>query len=164
MSIGDGAGTPCGYLGGKQDNLFAPRSTRRRIAGATAGSLAQAPPDMSGGARRGFVIAVLAVITVASSQALVAPPAAEAATAKPSKPVPALRSEPAPETKPVLPIGDFRNVPVEGVPMPAGPPQAPFDPATATIVDVETTPTKRVYSNPDGSRTALVDSRSARFR
>ncbi|MCA1835010.1 MAG: hypothetical protein LC721_01195 [Actinobacteria bacterium] len=61
------------------------------------------------------------------------------------------------------PVGDFRNPPA-----PVGQPQPPakpgFDPSRSRAVDAETTPTKRVFANPDGSHTAELSTRPARYR
>ena len=117
------------------------------------------------GSLRHLLMAAMAVAVLGSSQALVvAPASAEETQAEPSKPVPALRSEPAPETRAVVAAGDFRNPPSPDGPPVDAPSRDDFDPAKATPVDEETTPTRKVYENPDGSHTALVTEAPARFR
>lgn len=46
----------------------------------------------------------------------------------------------------------------------AGPTTAGFDPAASVPIDAETTPTKLVYANPDGTKTAKISLAPVRFR
>ncbi len=58
-------------------------------------------------------------------------------------------------------------------PIPPAPPTATkpaasaspgFDPAKSVLIEAETTPTKAVYANPDGTRTAKISTAAARFK
>lgn len=91
------------------------------------------------------LLALLAALVAASSQALVAAPAtAKSAEIKPDKPVAVPRSADAPETTPVVPEGDFRGPPgADGTSSPLPAISASFDPTTATVIEAETTPTQR---------------------
>ncbi|MCA1846016.1 MAG: hypothetical protein LC792_23055, partial [Actinobacteria bacterium] len=61
------------------------------------------------------------------------------------------------------PSGDFSKPPLPGdEPRQAG--GTSFEPAHSTVLDAETTPTKKVFANPDGSRTAEITNRPTRFR
>lgn len=117
------------------------------------------------GAARGVLLTVLAVMTLASSQVLVVVPAsAEESKTKPTKPAPALESEPAPETVPDVPAGDFTNPPIPGERAAKQDPKASFDPAASVVIDAETTPTALVYSNKDGTRTSALSQAPVRFQ
>ena len=78
-----------------------------------------------------------------------------------------LKSTPAPRTTPQLPVGDFSNAPPSPAdasarrPVPKG---AGFDPTRSTPLDTLTTPTRRLYINADGSRTAVVTQSPVRFK
>ena len=119
---------------------------------------------MGRGRRRAVLVTVLAVMTLAGSQALVAGPAA----AEPARELPAPASEPAPQEPARIATGDFANPPPNPTDVAArmaeAEPAAAFDPATATAIEAETTPTEKVYAGRDGTRTAVVSARPARFR
>ena len=111
------------------------------------------------------VVAVTAMVVadlvaVPSTPAVAAPP-----KAKQSKDLAAISSEPAPTPRLDVPPGDAANPP----PHPSDlerqrPAPDSFDPARSTVVDAETTPTKKVYKNPDGSFTGLLHARPVRYQ
>ncbi|MDQ6927476.1 MAG: DNRLRE domain-containing protein, partial [Actinomycetota bacterium] len=78
-----------------------------------------------------------------------------------------LASTPAPRTTPQLPVGDFSNRPPSPDqlagrrPTPKG---AAFDAARSTPLDDQTTATRRVYVNADGSHTAAVSPAAVRYQ
>lgn len=106
------------------------------------------------------------IATMAASQSLVAPTAG--AQQRPAGPaaVPPLKSTPAPTPPAPTAPGDFSGAPPHPDRRSADPPapRASFDPARSKMLDAETTPTKAVYANPDGTRTALVSQIPVRFR
>ena len=105
------------------------------------------------------VLALLAGGTVA-----VAPSAGAQAKPKAGVSPPALISERSPETKAEIPAGDFRNPPSTAGPSTTEAARSSFDAARSTPVDAETTPTRRVYANPDRTRTAVIDEKPVRFK
>jgi len=117
--------------------------------------------------RRSAILGVAAIALGASLSGVAAPVAAQVPKLKPVRDLPALRSEPVPKTKPETPVGDFRDPPPhpaelgERRPVPKG---AAFDPARSTPLDDQTTPTRRLYRNPDGTTTALVSTDAVRFQ
>ncbi len=121
--------------------------------------------------RRLGVITATVAITVASATVAVAPAAVAAAPPKP-KPVGAMRSAPPPKPAPDLLRGDLSTVGkvpgIPGTPVGTGGPTTsspqPFDPSRSTVVDAATTPTKKLYNNPDGSQTAAVSTKPTRYR
>ena len=108
------------------------------------------------GGVRTALVAILATMTAASAQVLVAAPAS-AEEAKPANSLPALPSEDPAQAAPALePVGDLADVPAH--PSEQGQGRRPnpgggFDPARSTFVDSETTATQRVAANADGSKT-----------
>ncbi|HVM15074.1 MAG TPA: hypothetical protein VM287_12215 [Egibacteraceae bacterium] len=101
---------------------------------------------------------------VAYGMVAVAATPAVAATAK--REAPPVRSAPlnlpAPEVaKPDL-ISPPPLPPDSGVERPGPPP--PFDPARSTVIDSETTETKRVWRNADGTQTVELSAAPARYR
>jgi len=89
---------------------------------------------------------------------------------KPARDLPALPSAPA--SKPVLDMPTVGNFANSAPGLPGGPPvgtgpkavESAFDPARSVLVEDETTPTKAVYSNPGGSKTAMLTQTPKRFR
>ena len=119
---------------------------------------------------RAVLVAVLAALTMVSSEVLIAPPVSaqtDEAKSEPARDLPALDSDPAPAVELDIPVGDFASPPPfdgSAEDESATPKESAFDPARSTVIETETTATKLVYENSDGSRTALVDSRPARFQ
>ncbi|HEX8770895.1 MAG TPA: hypothetical protein VF711_09015, partial [Acidimicrobiales bacterium] len=117
--------------------------------------------------RRLAVIAITVLTAVASATVAVAPAAVAAGVPKPS-PVGPMRSQPKPKVVPDSLSGDPSTVgKVPGVPAglsSAPSPAQPFDPARATVIDSQTTPTQKLYANADGSTTAEVAPRPIRFK
>jgi RHS repeat-associated protein len=115
---------------------------------------------------------MLAVMTAASAQVLVAAPvSAQEVSAEESKPansLPPLPSqEPARAVPGLEPVGDVADVPPH--PSEQGQGRRPnpgggFDPARSSFVDSETTPTRRVADNADGSKTLFVSAGPVRFQ
>lgn len=108
----------------------------------------------------------LAVLT--ATMAAVAPPAGAQTKQAPkaARDLPLLQSEPAPKALPERVSGDFTNPPSHPAQADAARPARPsaYDPARSVPVDEETTPTKKVVTNRDGSRTAIVSAGPVRFR
>lgn len=75
------------------------------------------------------------------------PPSAVAAAPKAARDLPALPSPPAPRSLPEEPAGssDLASIPPTRADQVKPRPPQDFDPAKATPLDAETTPTKRVY-------------------
>ena len=78
-----------------------------------------------------------------------------------------LKSDPAPKVTPQRLSGDFSNAPpnpsqADAAAAPAKP--SAYDPARSVTVDAETTPTKKVVTNPDGSRTEISSAAPVRFQ
>lgn len=136
------------------------RSGARRVLPTGAARKANTPRKP----RRSTSFLALLCALVLSSQALL--PAPAGAQAKPRAQVspPALTSERSPETRAEIPAGDFRNPPSAAGPSLTEPARPSFDAARSTPVDAETTPTRRIYANPDGSRTAVIDEKPVRFK
>lgn len=109
--------------------------------------------------------ALVVVFLLAASQATLLTPA-HAAPAKGPQPVGALPSSSAPGAALPYAVGDFFAAPPSPTHHSADPPAArvSFDPARSKVVDAETTPTKLVYANPDGSHTAVVSAVPVRVR
>ncbi|CAN5813840.1 hypothetical protein BH23ACT12_BH23ACT12_02690 [soil metagenome] len=116
-----------------------------------------------------FVLATLLSPPVGALAAQ--PEKAPGGAPKPARDLPAIKSEPPPPPKREIPKGDFSNPP----PHPSQkdvvqkarqreqrPPS--FDPAKSTPIESETTPSKRNWKNPDGSRTAELSTRPVRFK
>ncbi|HEX8771143.1 MAG TPA: DNRLRE domain-containing protein [Acidimicrobiales bacterium] len=108
----------------------------------------------------------MVLTTVATATTAVVPAAVAAAPPKP-KAVGPMRSDPKP--KPVSEplrgdlsaVGNVPGVPAgESTPEPA----RPFDKAKATAIESETTATKKLYANPDGTTTAEISTRPTRFK
>ena len=111
-------------------------------------------------------IAAAVVVSLLAADSPIAEPipaSAETAEAKPARELPALGSSPAPKLRPEVPEGDTSNPPLPGQAAPwAG--RAAFDPARSKPIESETTPTRRVYANPDGSRTAALSTAPTRYQ
>lgn len=105
--------------------------------------------------RASIVVVVLA--TAALAQAPVPAPA-HAAPVPSARDLPALPTQPVPTSRPAAPTGDFTNPPDPNSP-PSRSTARPsdFDPARSTPIDAETTPTRRLYRNPSGSYTAVIN-------
>lgn len=125
---------------------------------------------------RSVLLAVVATLTLAGSQALLpAPAGAQAAKDKAVRTLGALPSEAPKRALPELvPVASTAAVPTRTDvpphpddqgdrhrPAAAG---AGHDPARSTTIDAETTPTKRVTANPDGSRTLFESASPVRFK
>ncbi len=67
------------------------------------------------------------------------------------------KDEPAPGSAPTPPPPPSAEPAAESAP-------AGFDPAKSVLIDAETTETKAVYGNPDGSRTAKISTSPVRFK
>ena len=121
--------------------------------------------------RRGRGVIRLAVILftcipVLGADMTLAPttPAAAAADRRASD-LPPLPSEAPAPTPASTPTGDFTNAPpATGQSSPKQAASAPFDAAKSTPVEAETTSTRRIFDNPDGTRTAVVNPHPVRFR
>lgn len=116
------------------------------------------------------MLAAMVVTTIASATVGVAPAAVAATPPKP-KPVGAMASPPPPKPVSDRLSGDASALgKVPGVPAPAAPggpaPSSPqqFDPSHSKLVDAATTPTRKLYDNPDGSQTAQVSPRPTRYQ
>gem|GEM_PF-1400120 len=112
-------------------------------------------------------MAVVLAVTMMGAGSALALPAASAATVQPDRPVPGLASPPV-RVPTAVPAGDFSNPPPHPTQLAeqrAHPPvlASAFDPVRSTPLDAETTPTKKVYANPDGSRSAELTTRPTRF-
>lgn len=115
---------------------------------------------------------VVAVMTLATGASAVAPPAAEAQAAKAQVrsplDLPALPTARAVPPRLEIPAGDYTNPP----PNPSSPeallpvarPTPSFDPGRSRPLDAETTATKKVYANGDGTRTAVRSAAPVRFK
>lgn len=109
------------------------------------------------GALRAFVALVVAVSLLAPAVTEPSPAAAAPRAVLKSKDLPALPSKAAPRTKPAVPdqgIDDLTDVaphPSELGALNRRSKASVFDPARSTPLDAETTPSRRVYKNPDGS-------------
>ena len=111
-------------------------------------------------------VAALVLTAVVS----VAPPASaqSAKGAKSASSLPPLSSAaPANDPPALVPTGDIADIP----PHPSEQGDARratkitgFDPARSTFIEAETTPTRRVASNPDGSKTLLLSAAPVRFK
>lgn len=120
------------------------------------------------GTRRRLVGAALVVVTMASMVTAMEPVLAADTPAKP-KP---LRELPAPPSAsnarrgPEVPTGDFSNPPVSDQQVDGAAPgrKSEFDPARSTVVEDQTTATKKVFRNQDGSYTAQLSPMPARFK
>ena len=131
----------------------------------------------------GRVVAMAGVMTVAlavGSLASVAQavPTSTTTTAKPGPTAPG-SSSPAPPASPPTTVPPWDATPT-GAPTPGtapAPPPAPgaptspatsgasgFDAASSVPIDAETTPTKVVYANPDGTKTAKISQAPVRFK
>jgi RHS repeat-associated protein len=113
------------------------------------------------GARGASVVLAAALLSQAT---LVVRPAAAQSKPGPPKPVPGLVSPPSPKARPEAVNGNFANPPDPSQPPPPPEPHPSFDPARSTPLDAETTPTAKVYRNPDGSHTAVINARPVRVK
>lgn len=116
-----------------------------------------------GGREALSAVAIVAVLS--ASQSLVAP--AAVAQQPPALGLPApLESEPPPPPRVEIPAGDSTGAPPHPAQRSSEPPapRSSFDPARSRVLDAETTPTKLVYANPDGSRTAVLSQAPVRFK
>ncbi|MGH9224658.1 MAG: hypothetical protein ACRD2W_12970, partial [Acidimicrobiales bacterium] len=114
----------------------------------------------------------LAVALLSAAQAIV-PQAAIGQTAtallgqraKAPVPVPPLESTAPGRPRPGTAVGDFAGAPPHPDQRSAEPAaaRASFDPARSKLVESETTPTKLVYGNRDGSETAILSQTPVRF-
>lgn len=134
---------------------------------ATGASKDRSAPWRTGATRRRrFVTGVVGVAVLAALQVPVPATPAGAAPAAPVE-VPALPSSPAPTPAPTLAVGDFANPPPppsQRSSQPPSPRSSSFDPRRSTPLDDLTTPTRRLYANPDGSTTAVVSAAPVRQR
>ena len=91
------------------------------------------------------------IFVLAGGLAAVAPPAAAAQSRRAD--VPLLPSDPAPTARPEVPAGDFSYIPGSSGLSTARPKQAPasFDPARSIALEDQTTATRRVWRNADGT-------------
>lgn len=127
-----------------------------------------------GGQHRFGALSLLTTLAVTLSllatPAIAAPDVAEAPAILKAGELPALPSAPAAKVKPVIPDQSLDGL-AEVAPLPSEldalnrrtKPSA-FDPARSTPVDADTTPTQRVYKNPDGSRTAQISTQPVRYQ
>ncbi|HET9441901.1 MAG TPA: hypothetical protein VFO65_01190, partial [Acidimicrobiales bacterium] len=112
-------------------------------------------------------MAVVATVAVVAGAMAALPATAEeespSAATRHARDLPGLASSPAPPVVPEAPVGDFRNRPsMDG--QPDRPAPSSFDPQRSVPVAAETTPTRRVFANPDGSRTLEQATRPVRYR
>jgi RHS repeat-associated protein len=110
------------------------------------------------------MLTALAVLT--ATMVAVAPSAgAQTKAPKAARDLPLLRSDPAPKVTPERPTGDFTNPPPHPAEADTARSARPsgYDPDRSVPIAEETTPTKKVVANRDGSRTAIVSTRPVRF-
>jgi RHS repeat-associated protein len=128
---------------------------------------ARRTPGFSAGLHSATAIAI-SLTLLAVDAGVAAPAQAQAkATATEAKDLPALVSAPAPRKAVESPGGDFSNPPLLSPddPRPTPTPKAPsFDKGRSTPVDAETTSTRKVFANPDGTRTAELATHPVRFK
>ncbi|MGH9155014.1 MAG: PA14 domain-containing protein, partial [Acidimicrobiales bacterium] len=113
-----------------------------------------------------------ATIVAAVSMLATLPALASSVSAAPAKPtgpkeVPALPTPSLAKVAPEKLKGDFTDPPPHPADLAKVRPakaKASFDPAKSTPIDAETTATKKVYLNADGTRTERITTRPARFR
>jgi RHS repeat-associated protein len=113
-----------------------------------------------------FTVGV-SVLAFASTMALVPSPAGAQTKGQPAVNRNPLPSDPVPVHVPQAPLGDLSNPPPNPAQLDKVAPKAkgaPFDPAKSKVLDDETTPTKKVFASPDGSRTAELSSGPVRFK
>lgn len=122
------------------------------------------------GGRRALVRSVAAVTAVLSMSAGLAVVSAPPAAPLPAVPVgdpaklPALKSDAPQSVRPgSATLSGMRDMPRDGL-VPKRSKGGRFDPAHSTVVADQTTPTVRVWGNPDGSHTTEVAARPVRFR
>lgn len=130
-------------------------------------------PCWRGGRARSVVATVAAVTVVAAGGPAVARSQAAQPGPKAATELPALASERPVRPAPEIPAAQFAELDRrDGVaPAPSeldarnrAPRPSAFDPARSTPVESETTPTRKVFENPDGSRSAQLSSRPVRYR
>lgn len=78
--------------------------------------------------------------------------------------IPALSSPPAPEPVREVPEGNFTRTPLPGRVDTSAPAAPSFDPARSQVVDSETTANRKVWANPDGTRTVELSRTPRRVR
>jgi len=110
------------------------------------------------------IVSLLALM--AAGTATVAPGAAAQQRPHPAAELPPLPSTPPPPRTPAVPEGSFNYVPVPQEFAVGEPKDRPpsFDPARSRPVEEETTPTRRVWRNEDGTFTAKLDTRPVRHQ
>ena len=111
---------------------------------------------------------VVAIAMAAMTLVAVAPaPVAAQTKDKQPKELSALRSDtpkPKLEGPPAPNLADAPTSPGDPRTPKRAPKESGFDPARSKVIDDETTATKQVFSNPDGSKTAKVSATPVRFR
>jgi hypothetical protein len=114
---------------------------------------------------RRFGTMLMSVVVLGASQALLLPVAGAQQAKAPAIPAP-LPATPAPPAKVEHPAGDLVGAPPHPADRSANAPATrnSFDPARSKVLGAETTPTKLVYANPDGSHTAFISEAPVRFK
>ncbi len=118
---------------------------------------------------RALGLAAAACIAALVSSGLPGLPAS-AQSAAPPAPAPQAPASPDPSLSPTTTVPPWDATPKDASKVvPAPPPADPskpkgFDEKASTVVAAETTPTKLVYANPDGSRTAKLSTVPQRFK
>lgn len=117
------------------------------------------------GRRRGWIrgwVFFVAAVLVAELLVAQAPVAADEQGADRSAvELPGLASSPAPEREVRKPQGDFSRIP--SLPADGTPPSSSYDPARSVELPAETSPTRKVFANPDGTVTEFVATGPVRF-
>jgi RHS repeat-associated protein len=114
-------------------------------------------------------VAVLISLALLGVEARVAAPAQAQVRTPPARDLPGLTSPPGPKVEPERPVvgDDIANIPPHPAELdkvrPKAKPSA-FDAARSTVVDAATSPTSKVFDNPDGSRTEQLSAGPVRFK
>jgi RHS repeat-associated protein len=118
---------------------------------------------------RSMLVIVVSLGLLGAEAGVVAPAQAAPANPQSARDLPGLSSPPLAKAKPDVPAtgADVANIPPNPSQLATVRPRAKpsaFDPARSTVVEAETSPTQKVFANPDGTRTAQISPRPVRFR
>ncbi|MGI8685143.1 MAG: DNRLRE domain-containing protein [Acidimicrobiales bacterium] len=109
-------------------------------------------------------------LSLLATPAIATPVVPEPVATIKARDLPALPSAPVVRAKPPIPaqtldsLADVAPHPSELAALNRRSKPSAFDPARSTPVDADTTPTRRVYENPDGSHTAQLQTRPVRYQ
>lgn len=120
----------------------------------------KAPDGHANGWHRAWLVVVVMLLAGSTTPLEAEPPSNPLFTGNAATELPPLPSTSAPVAQPSEDAADFSDGPGTA----SARRTASFDPAGSRVLDDQTTPTRRSFSNPDGTRTDVLSALPTRFR